>query len=173
LEISDELCKDSAELFEPEFSGPIHDHRIARIGLELRQELRSADRLSPVMLEGIALRSIVTGLRFTRKRPKRAQVEAIRALLDDGVGAAEVTQQYLTASERKTVRRVFREMEGCTIEAYASRRRALHAFEDLLNSQDSLAEIAHRCGFCDQAHFTKVFATTFGITPGRVRSRVN
>jgi hypothetical protein len=36
-----------------------------------------------------------------------------------------------------------------------------------LNTNHSLAHIAHRCGFYDQAHFTKVFAKLFGITPGR------
>jgi AraC-like DNA-binding protein len=171
LEISEELFEQSTELFEPELHGPIHDHQLARIGVELREELRSADRLSPVMLEAIALRSIVSGLRFARKRPNRqAQVEAIRGMLDDGLGAAQLTRRYFTASERKTVRRLFHEMEGCSMATYVLRRRALRAFEALLNTDDSLAEIAHRCGFYDQAHFTKVFATLFGVTPGRLRS---
>jgi AraC-like DNA-binding protein len=172
LEISEELLEHSTELFEPEFQGPVHDHQLARIGVELREELRSADRLSPVMLEAIALRTIVSGLRFARKRPKRQpQVEAIRALLDDGLGAAEVTRRYVTASEKKTVRHLFREMAGCSMNTYALRRRALRAFEELLNTDNSLAEIAHRCGFYDQAHFTRIFATVFGVTPGRLRSR--
>jgi hypothetical protein len=38
------------------------------------------------MVEAFALRSIVSGLRLARKQPKR-QVEAIRGLLDDGLGA--------------------------------------------------------------------------------------
>src|ERR1022692_1946018 len=72
-------------------------------------------------------------------------------------------------SERTTVRRLFHEMEGCSMAIYALRRRAFRAFEELLNTDDSLADIAHRCGFYDQAHFTKVFATLFGDTPGRLR----
>ena len=46
------------------------------------------------------------------------------------------------------------------------------AFSELLNTNYSLADIAHRCGFYDQAHFTKTFSTLFGITPGRLRSRM-
>ena len=172
LEISAELLEHSTELFEPEFHGPIHHHQLAQIGLELREELHSADRLSPMMLEAIALRSIVSGLRFARKRPNR-QVEAIRGLLDDGLGVAELTRRYFTANEGKAIRRLFHEMEGCSVATYALRRRALRAFEELLNTDDSLAEIAQRCGFYDQAHFTKVFVTFFGVTPGRLRSRVN
>jgi AraC family transcriptional regulator len=168
LEISEKLLEHSTELFEPEFHGPIHDHQLARIGLELREELQSVDRLSPMMLEAIASRSIISGLRFARKRPRR-QMETIRGLLDDGLGPAELTRRYFTASERKTVRRLFHEMEGCSMAIYALRRRAFRAFEELLNTDDSLADIAHRCGFYDQAHFTKVFATLFGDTPGRLR----
>jgi AraC-like DNA-binding protein len=146
-------------------------HQLARIGLELREELQYADRLSPIMLEAIAVRGIVSGLRFATKRPNtKAQVEAIRELLDEGLGPAELTRRF-AASERKAIRRVFNETEGCSMNAYALRRRALRAFEELLNTDDSLVEIAHRCGFYDQAHFTKVFATLFGITPGRLRSR--
>lgn len=174
LEISEDLLEHSADLFEPELEGPIRDHELARIGLELHQELQSTDPLSPVMLEAIALRSVVSGLRFARKRPnKQAQVDAIRGLLDDGLGVAEITRQYFTPSERKTVRRFFHEMEGCSMNTYALRRRALRALADLLNTDHSLAEISHRHGFYDQAHFTKVFAGLFGVTPGRLRSRGN
>lgn len=88
LEISNEFFEGSGELFEPEINGPIRDPGFTRIGLELRQEFGAADGLSPLMLQGIALRSIVTGLRFARKRPRKAQVENIRALLDEGVGAS-------------------------------------------------------------------------------------
>lgn len=172
LEISEELLEQSNELFEPEVGGPVRDHQLVRIGLELHQELQSRDSLSSVMLEGIALRSVVSALRFARKRPsKQAQVDAIRELLDNGLGSAEITRQYFTSSERKTARRVFQELEGCSMNTYALRRRALRALAELLNTDYSLAEIARRCGFYDQAHLTKVFATLFGVTPGRLRSR--
>jgi hypothetical protein len=72
-----------------------------------------------MMLEAIALRSVVSGLRFARMRPNReAQVEAFRGLLDDGLGATELSRRYFTASERKTVRRLFHEMEGCSMATY-------------------------------------------------------
>lgn len=32
----------------------------------------------------------------------------------------------------------------------------------------SLSEIAQRMGFADQAHFTRVFKRSYGITPGAV-----
>src|SRR5579864_7541960 len=174
LEISEKFLRDSAGLIEPELNGRLHHHDLARIGLELHDELQAADRLSPFMLEGIALRSLVSAHRLGRRKSKRqVQVEAVRELLDTGVGIEELTQKYLTANERRTVRRLFYEIEGCSINTYVLRRRTFRAFDELLNTDHSLAEIALRTGFYDQAHFTKVFATLFGVTPGRLRSRIN
>jgi AraC-like DNA-binding protein len=174
LEMSREFLKNSIGLFESGFGGPLQDHRLARIGLELREELRAADRLSPIMLEGIALRSLGSVLRLEKRESQRqAEVEAMRALLDAGVRVEDVIQRYLTANERKRARRLFYEIEGCSINSYALRRRAFRAFEELANTDDSLAEIALRSGFYDQAHFTKIFATIFGLSPGRLRSRLN
>ena len=174
LEISEGSLEHSTGLIERELNGPIHDYHLARIGLELREELQATDSLSPIMLEGIALRSLVSGLRLVRERSKRrAQVEAMRESLDAGLRAGELTGRYLTAAERKGVRRLFYEMEGCSMSSCVLRRRAFRAFAELLNTDHSLADIAHRCGFYDQAHFTKAFATLFGVTPGRLRSRMN
>ncbi|MGA7632816.1 MAG: AraC family transcriptional regulator [Terriglobales bacterium] len=174
LEISEELLRGSAGLVEPELTGPVRNQDLARIGLELREELQVADPLSPFMLEGIALRSLVSVLRLVRGKAKQqTQVEAMRELLDSGTGVEELTRKYLTANERKTVRRLFQEVEGCSINTYALRRRAFQALDKMLNTDHSLAEIALRTGFYDQAHFTKVFAALFGVTPGRLRSRIS
>ncbi len=174
LEISEESLGHSAGLIERELNGPIHDYHLARIGLELREELQATDGLSAIMLEAIALRTVVSGLRVVRERSKKqAQVEAMRDLLDMGLGTEELTTRYLNASERKSVRRLFYEMEGCSMNSYVLRRRAFRAFGELLNTNHSLAQIAHGCGFYDQAHFTKVFKALFGVTPGRIRSRMN
>jgi AraC family transcriptional regulator len=173
LEISEEFLGTSAGSVETEFTGQVRNHQLARIGLELHEELRVADRLSPIMLEGIALRSLVSMLRLERGKSKQQeQVEAIRDMLDAGMLTEEVTQQYLYPGERRALRRLFSETQGCSINTYALSRRAFRAFDELLNTDHSLAEIALRCGFYDQAHFTKVFANFFGVTPGRLRSRV-
>jgi len=43
------------------------------------------------------------------------------------------------------------------------------ACELLLHTDDTLAVIAGRCGFCDQSYFTRVFRDVKGATPGQFR----
>lgn len=174
LEISEDLLRPAVGLVEPELEGPVRNQSLARIGLELREELRFADRLSPTMIEGLALRSLASMLRFERGKSMRAaQVENIRELLDGGAGVEQITQQYPIRKEKKALRGLFYKTQGCSLETYALRRRAFRAFDELVNSDHSLVEIALRCGFYDQAHFTKVFASLFGVTPGRLRSQAD
>ncbi len=45
------------------------------------------------------------------------------------------------------------------------------ACELLLHTDDTLAVIADRCGFCDQSYFTRVFRDVKGVTPGQFREQ--
>lgn len=172
LEISEDVLDVAAELAEPDLATLVRHPHLARIGLELREEFRLADHLSPAMLEALALRSIVSLLRLRREESdEESRVEAIRELLDAGMQPDEIGHHHLAPAERATMRRLFYKKQGCSMDAYALRRRALRAFDELLNTDYPLAEIAVRCGFYDQAHFTKAFSSLFGVTPGRLRSR--
>ena len=65
----------------------------------------------------------------------------------------------------------FRAATGTTPHQWLIRRRVGKACDLLLNSDVSLAEIARRCGFADQSHFTRIFAREFGAPPGQWRRR--
>jgi transcriptional regulator GlxA family with amidase domain len=58
---------------------------------------------------------------------------------------------------------------GCSIGEYARRQQVRIAEEMLVSSRLDLREVALRCGFADQSHFSKVFQRTVGIPPGRYR----
>jgi AraC-like DNA-binding protein len=45
------------------------------------------------------------------------------------------------------------------------------ACELLANSERTLADIADRCGFCDQSYFTRVFRDVKGMTPRQYREQ--
>lgn len=174
LEISDEIFSSSIGLFEPELQGLVRNQSLTRIGLELCEELQLADSLAPIALEGFALRSLASVLRLERaKSIRHKQVEAIRELLDAGARTEEVTQRDFSSKEKKILRGLFHKTQGCSIETYALRRRAFRAYDELLNTDHSIAEIAVGCGFYDQAHLTHVFTKLFGVTPGRLRSQIH
>ena len=170
LEISDRFLRDHDGFGEPALAGPVQDHQLTRIGLELHEELQIADELSPIMLDSIAMRSLVSMLRVGRaESQRRLQLEASRELAKN---VEALAARCLTESEKQNARRAFHGTDGSLSHSYALKRRAFRAFDELLNSERSLADIAIRAGFYDQAHFTKAFAKLFGVTPGRVRSRI-
>lgn len=65
--------------------------------------------------------------------------------------------------------RRFRDSYGCSICEYVRRRQLRAAEELLLNSRLDLREIALRCGFADQSHFSRAFRRGLGVPPGRYR----
>lgn len=66
--------------------------------------------------------------------------------------------------------RSFRHHHGCTISQYAARVRADRALVDILGTPDTLALVATRNGFADQAHLTRNIRSHYGATPGRLRA---
>lgn len=65
--------------------------------------------------------------------------------------------------------RRFRDAYGCSVGEYVRRRQLQAAEELLVSSQLDLREVALRCGFADQSHFSKVFRRSLGVPPGRYR----
>lgn len=64
--------------------------------------------------------------------------------------------------------RAFRAAYGLTPHAYHLNLRVNEAKARLARGED-LATVAQDCGFCDQGHFTRVFARCVGMTPGAYR----
>jgi len=81
--------------------------------------------------------------------------------LDDLAGAACLSPYHLS--------RCFRRATGTTLHGYVMARRTDRAIALLADNQLTLAEIAYRCGFASQSHFTAVFKRSTGMTPGRYR----
>lgn len=65
--------------------------------------------------------------------------------------------------------RVFRRFQGCSIGDYVERLRVQHACPAIVSSREPLSMMAFRLGYADQAHFTRRFGESMGITPGRLR----
>jgi AraC family transcriptional regulator len=68
--------------------------------------------------------------------------------------------------------RAFKESFGETPLAYITKQRMLRAQLIMLNSRQPLSQIAIDCGMFDQAHLTRVFRKTVGVSPGAWRRQL-
>lgn len=109
-------------------------------------------------------------LAISRRIDARA-VECARRLLDAEwtrtVRSAEL--EAVTGLTRYDLARQFRLMLGTSPHRYQLMRRLERAREAIHRAR-SLADVALDLGFADQAHFTRAFASAFGLTPGRYRT---
>jgi AraC-like DNA-binding protein len=77
--------------------------------------------------------------------------------------------EAVTGLTRYDLARQFRIVCGTSPYRYLLRRRLDFAREQLAQNR-SLVEVAMEAGFADQAHFSRMFKATFGITPARYRA---
>jgi AraC-like DNA-binding protein len=98
-------------------------------------------------------------------------VERGRQLLDAertrAVPSSEL--EAISGLTRYDLARQFRIMLGTSPHRYHLMRRLEHA-RDGIHQERPLAEVAGDAGFADQAHFTRVFRSAFGLTPARYRA---
>lgn len=147
----------------------------AQIAARLYREFQQTDEASSLVIEGLALEvsSYVARARkserfkdpplwLTRARDLIQEEFCTNLSLDQIAKSAGVHPLHLV--------RVFRKFEGCTIGEYIKRLRVEFAARQLSNSEVSLAELALSSGFCDQAHFSKTFKLSTGMTPSEYRS---
>lgn len=74
--------------------------------------------------------------------------------------------EAVTGLSRYALARQFRVAYGTSPYRYSLQRRLDHAREALKRGEP-LVDVALKIGFADQAHFTRMFAATYGLPPGR------
>jgi AraC-like DNA-binding protein len=106
--------------------------------------------------------------------PPDPQVERIHAILqllqqDSGLTQVRELAECAALSER-TLQQLFSEYVGVTPKWVIRRYRLHEAADQLANGADiDLAELAHRLGYFDQAHFTRDFRRLVGKAPAEYR----
>jgi AraC-like DNA-binding protein len=88
----------------------------------------------------------------------------LQANSDRSVSSEELEE--VSGFDRYTTARQFRKLLGTSPHRYLVMRK-LDRAKALLSAGGSLADVAADTGFADQAHFTRHFKKTFGMTPGR------
>ncbi len=147
--------------------------------------MRAAQRLAATGLasaqaDDLALESLCAEL-LTATATKRDAAEKhrphwlwrARELMRDDCGAALSLTDISAAAGVHPVHltRAFRRHFGCTPGDYLRRCRLLKAAALLADGRDGLADIASRCGYFDQAHFSHAFRLAFDLSPRQYRER--
>jgi AraC-like DNA-binding protein len=102
-------------------------------------------------------------------RKLAAAVDRIHGHYDEAFDTAELAKQAgLSTSQFE---RLFRKALGSSPRQYLQRVRIEHACLFLVESEDTVAAIAQRCGYYDHAHFTKAFVAQKGVTPTAFRKQ--
>uniref|UniRef100_UPI003890A980 helix-turn-helix transcriptional regulator n=1 Tax=Treponema sp. TaxID=166 RepID=UPI003890A980 len=91
---------------------------------------------------------------------RNASQQIVRWKLADTV---HVSEDYLT--------RIFHKEIGLSLWEYLNRYRIHIATKMLLETNDTIYEIAENSGFQDQAYFCRVFKKIYGVPPGKIRTK--
>jgi AraC-like DNA-binding protein len=125
--------------------------------------------------------SVLRGAAFHRRRrlPARSRtradhqalVEDAKALLTEratGTDTLGALAAQLHVSEFHLAR-VFREHTGTTLHRYRTQLRLIEALERLGDDRERLATIAAETGFASHSHLARVFRSSLGVPPTRLR----
>jgi len=131
----------------------------------------AVDSLVVDLAEGLLAGERAGGAPPASRRVDAAAVERARQILDAERSRAVRSTELEAASglTRYDLARQFRIVLGTTPHRYQLMRR-LDRAREAIHQARPLAEVACDAGFADQAHFTRAFASAFGLTPGRYRA---
>lgn len=153
------------------FARPVTDDpalaEVVRTAFASAPEPLALDTLILLLAEGL-LRS--SAARRTGILPCRVDLPAVERGRDFLLSRLTVVQssevEAVTGLDRYQFARQFRSVYGTSPYRYSVMRR-LDMARGWLGEARPLAETAVNAGFADQAHFTRIFKATFGMTPGR------
>jgi AraC family transcriptional regulator len=93
--------------------------------------------------------------------------EVINDRWDENLSLLELSRE--AGVHPTTISKRFPKYFSCTLGEYVRRLRVEKALAMIRRSDRSLTEVAHRCGFADQSHFTRVFKEMTGLLPKSYR----
>jgi AraC family transcriptional regulator len=147
----------------------------AALAHRLAGELLRPDAAGPIAVEGLAL-ELVAEVARTRRTVKAGQSpgwlvaaeELVRATYWTATSVAEIATSV--GVHPATLSRAYRRHFRCTIGERIRVLRVDYAARLLLQTDQTLSEVALQAGFYDQSHFTTAVRRHLGITPAAYRS---
>jgi AraC family transcriptional regulator, positive regulator of tynA and feaB len=148
-------------------------HNLSQVGEQLTPE--AAERMNSIGVDLVAA-SLAERMALEVPGSLRSSLTMQRAksFIDNNIGNADLSPSQVASAVGVSLRHLqvlFRE-SGHNIAAWIWRRRletAAHRLSDPISAHMMLHDIASRCGFSDQAHFSRRFRSQFGMSPSEYR----
>ena len=133
--------------------------------LKIYKEILWNDDLSASSIETLLLNLMTSEISKKHGRPKWIDrvVELLRDNWSEPLSLKELAKT--TDVHPVTISKHFPIYFSCTLGEYRRRLKIEKALRFIKTSTLSLTEIAHRCGFADQSHFTRTFKQVTGFLP--------
>lgn len=105
-------------------------------------------------------------------RARDPRLESAIALIEQNLAEPLPVEEIAArvGLSRRQLERIFRDELHMSPWKYSLGRRLRQAHLMLTQTEHSVTEIAHRCGFADASHFSRHVRTTFGSSPQTVRN---
>ena len=130
--------------------------------------LKVADQMSCDRQQGGSSPALEVAERIGVNQPKLTEaVELMEANLEELLGVDEVAA--LVGISRRQLERLFKKYLGSVPRRYYLELRLKKARSMVLQTPNSIAEIASSCGFVSASHFSKSYKEVFGVTPSAER----
>jgi AraC-like DNA-binding protein len=149
------LCLDTARFRPSEMSPVCADHIASALEAYLRQAHNIVSLPPPAVRGGLAPWQL------------RQAKQILISRLDEPISLAELARACKLSPGHFA--RAFRQTTGQPPHRWLMVQRIEKAKQLLVDSTLSLAQIAQKCGFADQSHFTRVFAQLVQSSPGQWR----
>ena len=153
-------------------AGPAEpSHHLCR---RMLQELHAPDDVTPLVLHGLVLELVAALARASASSGSREPSwldrveELLRAGFDTPLSLAAIAAH--AGVHPVHLARTYRRHRRRTIGDRIRELRIEQACRLLTGTRDSIADIAHRCGFADQSHLARLMRQRLGVTPTRYRA---
>jgi AraC family transcriptional regulator len=174
VEFLGDVCE--AEPLARLFDGPrkLCGKAVATAAPRLVRELTRRDRWSPFVIEATLVEFAATIVRDDVTPPATSAhwLSTVDEVIDERFDEPLTLSELAAAAgvHPSHLARTYRQMRGMTIGDRIRARRIDRAKEELVAGV-ALADVAVRCGFADQSHFTRWFVRLAGETPAAFRRR--
>lgn len=156
------------------YSEGLTENKAAWTHLQRLWKFKDSESASSLLFDAVLLELLasLTNQKDSQPRPSDARIARTVDYIEVHFGEALNIGQLASVACLSPAHfsRLFKMTVGEPVWAYVQRRRCVRAKEMLLGTQLPLIEIAFRCGFSGQAHFTRSIARYLGVTPGQIRA---